>query len=76
MSPDLLEELRSFRQTLRDCKADNLRTMRNYSRNWNGGWSDEMAQFMHGMARGKEGALSRLDKMISMLEISDDTQNV
>lgn len=68
MSPDLLEELRSFRQTLRDCKANNLRTMRDYSRNWDGGWSNEMAYFMDGMAKGKDGALARLDQMIGMLE--------
>ena len=73
MSPNLLVELRSFRQTLRDLKADNLREYRRYKRE---GYGAGMPDFMYGMARGKEGALSRLDQMISMLEASDDTQNV
>lgn len=73
MSPDLLTELRNFRQNLRDCKADNLRQMRRYRRE---GFGGSIASFMHGMASGKTAALEHLDLMINVLERSDDTQNV
>jgi hypothetical protein len=73
MSPDLLVELRNFRQILRDLKADNLREYRRYQRE---GYGAGMPDFMYGMAMGKTTALSRLDLMISVLEESDDTQNV
>lgn len=49
MSPDLLTELRSFRQTLRDLKADNLRQMRRYKRD---GFESSVSSFMHGMTVG------------------------
>ena len=68
MGPDLLEELRNYRQTLGNCKDDNLRTMGDNSGNWDGRWSNEMAVFMKGMAKGKDGVLARLDQMIGMLE--------
>jgi hypothetical protein len=68
MSPDLLTELRSFRQTLRDLKADNLRQMRRYKRD---GFEGSVSSFMHGMAVGKTAPLARIEWMISMLERSD-----
>ena len=68
MSPDLLTELRNFRQNLRDCKADNLRQMRRYKRD---GFEGSVASFMHGMAVGKAAPLSRIEWMISVLEGSD-----
>ena len=73
MSPDLLTELRNFRQDLRDLKADNLRQMRKYKRE---GLEGSVSSFMHGMAVGKTAPLSRIEWMISRLEGSDDTQNV
>ena len=73
MSPDLLTELRNFRQDLRDLKADNLRQMRKYKRDR---FDTSLGSFMHGLAVGKEAPLSRIEWMISLLEKSDDTQNV
>jgi hypothetical protein len=73
MSPDLLVELRNFRQNLRDLKADNLRQMRKYKRDR---FDTSLGSFMHGMALGKTAALEHLDRMISVLEGSNDTQNV
>jgi hypothetical protein len=73
MSPDLLVELRNFRQNLRDLKADNLRQMRRYKRDR---FDTSLGSFMHGMALGKTAALEHLDRMISVLEGSNDTQNV
>ena len=73
MNPDLLTELRNFRQNLRDCKADNLRQMRKYKRDR---FDTSLGSFMHGMALGKTAALEHLDRMISVLEGSNDTQNV
>ena len=73
MSPDLLVELRNFRQNLRDCKADNLRQMRKYKRDR---FDTSFGSFMHGMAAGKTAALEHLDRMINVLERNDDTQNV
>jgi hypothetical protein len=73
MSPDLLVELRNFRQNLRDCKADNLRQMRKYKRDR---FDTSLGSFMHGMALGKTAALEHLDRMINVLERNDDTQNI
>lgn len=73
MSPDLLTELRNFRQNLRDCKAQNLRDMRRYKRDR---FDTSLGSFMHGMALGKTAALEHLDRMIGVLEGCDDTQNV
>ena len=73
MSPDLLTELRNFRQALRDLKAENLRDYRRYRRE---GFGAGIPDFMYGMALGKTAALSRLEWMINVLEESDDTQNV
>ena len=73
MSPDLLTELRNFRQNLRDCKADNLRQMRKYKRDR---FDTSLGSFMHGMALGKTAALEHLDRMINVLERNDDTQNI
>ena len=69
MSPNLLTELRNFRQDLRDLKADNLRQMRRYKRD---GFEGSVASFMHGMAVGKSAPLARIEWMISMLERRDD----
>lgn len=73
MSPDLLVELRNFRQTLRDLKADNLREYRRYRRE---GFGAGMPDFMYGMACGKTSALSHIELMINILEMRDDTQNI
>ncbi len=73
MNSDLLEELRSFRQSLRDLKAGNLREMRRYEREMS--WSS-MSDFMRGLAVGKECAISRLELMIYIMELRDDTQNI
>lgn len=73
MSPDLLTELRNFRQDLRNLKADNLREYRRYKRE---GFGHGMPDFMYGMALGKTAALSHIELMISILEMRDDTQNV
>lgn len=69
MSPDLLVELHNFRQNLRDCKADNLRQMRKYKRDR---FDTSLGSFMHGMALGKTAALEHLDRMINVLERSND----
>ena len=68
MSPNLLVELRNFRQDLRDCKADNLKQMRKYKRDR---FDTSLGSFMHGMAAGKTAALKRLDRMINVLESKD-----
>jgi hypothetical protein len=73
MSPDLLTELRNFRQDLRNLKADNLREYRRYKRE---GFGHGMPDFMYGMALGKTAALSHIELMISILEMRDDTQNI
>lgn len=73
MNSDLLVELRNFRQDLRDLKAENLRQMRKYKRE---GFEGSIASFMKGMAVGKTAPLARIEWMISLLEASDDTQNV
>jgi|DEB0MinimDraft_4_1074332.scaffolds.fasta_scaffold110767_1 site-specific recombinase len=73
MSPNLLTDLRNFRQILRDLKADNLREYRRYKRE---GYGAGMPDFMYGMALGKTAALSHIELMINVLEVSDDTQNV
>ena len=65
MSPDLLTELRNFRQDLRDLKADNLREYRRYKRE---GFGDSVSSFMKGMAVGKTAPLARIEWMISVLE--------
>ena len=70
MSPDLLTELRNFRQNLRDLKADNLRQMRRYKRDR---FDTSFGSFMHGMALGKTAALVHLDRMIYVLELRDET---
>jgi hypothetical protein len=68
MSPDLLTELRNFRQNLRDLKADNLRQMRRYKRDR---FDTSLGSFMHGMALGKTAALEYIDRMINVLESND-----
>jgi len=68
MSPNLLVELRNFRQDLRDLKADNLKQMRKYKRDR---FDTSLGSFMHGMALGKTAALDRLDRMINVLESND-----
>jgi len=73
MNYDLLKELRSFRQDLRDLKADNLRECRRYRRE---GFGAGLGAFMYGMACGKSAPLSHIEWMISLLEGSDDTQNI
>ena len=73
MSPDLLVELRNFRQNLRDCKAQNLRDMRRYKRDR---FDTSLGSFMHGMALGKTAALSHIELMISVLEMRDEAQDV
>ena len=67
---DRLEELRSFRQSLRNLKADNLRQMRWYDREMSG---SSMSDFMRGLAVGKECAISRLELMIRIMELRDET---
>jgi len=73
MKSDLLVELRNFRQDLRDLKAENLRQMRKYKRE---GFEGSISSFMRGMAMGKTAPLARIEWMISLLEASDDIQNV
>ncbi len=73
MSPDLLTELRNFRQDLRNLKADNLREMRRYKRE---GFGHGMPDFMYGMALGKTAALSHIELMISILELRDEAEDV
>jgi len=70
MNSDLLVQLRTFRQDLRDLKADNLREMRCYERE---GFGDSVVYFMRGMAMGKTAPLARIELMISLLEASDDS---
>lgn len=69
MSLDLLEEMRNFRQNLRNLKADNLRTMRDYERKF--GKNDNVASFMSGMARGKTAPLMSIDHIIRRLEMEE-----
>jgi hypothetical protein len=68
MNPDLLTELRNFRQSLRGLKAENLREYRRYKRE---GFGAGVPDFMYGMALGKTAALKRLDRMINVLESND-----
>ena len=73
MNSDLLVELRNFRQDFRSLKGENLRQMRKYKRE---GFEGSIACCMKGMAVGKTAPLARIEWMISLLEASDDTQNV
>lgn len=68
-----LNELRSFRQNLRNLKADNLRAMRYYKREY--GHSDAVANFMSGMAKGKTAPLMTLDHLIKRLELEEEYGN-
>ena len=65
-----LEELRNFKQTLRNLKADNLRSMRYYKREY--GPNDSVASFMSGMATGKTAPLMQIDYLIARLEMEEE----
>ena len=69
----ILEDLRFFRKNLRKLKADNLRSMRYYKRQY--GSSDSLANYMSGMANGKTAALSQIDYLISRLEMEEKYGN-
>ena len=70
---DVLEEMRNFRQNLRDLKADNLRSMRYYERKY--GKTDSVASFMSGMAGGKAAPLMSIDYISRRLEMEDEYGN-
>ena len=70
---NMLQELRQFRQTLRDLKADNLRAMRRYERLF--GKADGLAYHMSGMANGKTAALMQIDYLIERLEMEEEYGN-
>ncbi len=70
---DVLEEMRNFRQNLRNLKADNLRTMRDYERRF--GKNDSIASFMSGMAKGKSAPLMSIDYIIRRLEMEEEHGN-
>tara|TARA_Y100000361_G_scaffold12376_1_gene9811 strand:- start:2790 stop:3008 length:219 start_codon:yes stop_codon:yes gene_type:complete len=63
---NVLRELHIYRKNLRKLKADNLRSMRYYKREY--GPNDSVASFMSGMATGKTAALMSLDCIIQRLE--------
>ena len=73
MAMNMLQELRQFRQTLRDLKANNLRAMRRYERLF--GKSDGLAFHMSGMAQGKTAALMQIDYLIARLEMEEEYGN-
>ena len=70
---NILQDLRQFRQTLRDLKADNLRTMRKYERLF--GKADALTYHMSGMAHGKTAALMQIDYLIARLEMEEEYGN-
>ena len=69
----ILQELRQYRQTLRDLKAENLRSMRKYQRLF--GKKDTLAHYMEGMANGKTAALMQIDYFITRLEMEEEYGN-
>ena len=73
MAMNTLKELRNFRQNLRNLKADNLRAMRYYEREY--GQQDSVANFMSGMAKGKTAPLMTLDHIIKRLEMEEEYGN-
>ena len=68
-----LQELRNFRQNLRNLKADNLRSMRYYKREY--GDMNTVTNFMSGMAKGKTAPLMTLDRLIKRLEMEEEHGN-
>ena len=70
---NVLRELHIYRKNLRKLKADNLRSMRYYNREY--GPSDSVANFMKGMATGKTAALMSLDYIIKRLEMEEEYGN-
>ena len=73
MGMNTLKELRNFRQNLRNLKADNLRSMRYYEREY--GKTNTVANFMCGMAKGKTAPLMTLDHIIKRLEMEKEHGN-
>jgi len=70
---NMLQELRQYRQTLRDLKADNLRSMRHYKREF--GKHSSLTHYMDGMANGKTAALMQVDYFITRLEMEEEYGN-
>ena len=70
---NMLQELRQFKQTLRNLKADNLRAMRKYKRLF--GKADALTAHMDGMANGKTAALMQIDYLIARLEMEEEYGN-
>ena len=70
---NMLQELRQYRKTLRDLKADNLRAMRKYKSLF--GKADALTAYMDGMANGKTAALMQIDYFITRLEMEEEYGN-
>ena len=70
---NMLQELRQYRQTLRDLKADNLRSMRHYKSKF--GKSSALTHYMEGMAMGKTAALMQIDYFIARIEMEEKYGN-
>jgi len=63
------EELRKWRQRIRDNRAKSLRDSRRYKKMW--GKSDPVAHFMEGMAGGYEAVLIHIDHLVRCAEAKE-----
>ena len=67
--PTSAEELRRWRQRMRDNRAESLRDSRRYKKMW--GKSDQVARFMEGMAAGYNVALIHIDHLVRCAEAKE-----
>jgi len=63
------EELRRWRQRMRDNRASSLRDSRKYKRMW--GKADSVGSFMEGMAAGYNVALVTIDHLVKCAEAKE-----
>ena len=67
--PTSAEELRRWRQRMRDNRAESLKDSRRYKQMW--GKSDPVAHFMDGMAGGYNVALVHIDHLVRCAEAKE-----
>jgi hypothetical protein len=73
MAMSILKELRQYRKTLRDLKAENGEEKRHYKREF--GKNSSITYYMDGMANGKTAALMQIDYFIARLEMEEEYGN-
>jgi len=67
--PTSAEELRQWRQRMRNGRARVLRDSRRYKKMW--GKSDQVGNFMEGMAAGYNVALVHIDQLVRCAEAKE-----